>query len=363
MKSIAPLPWFERCGPRRRWTAPRGTWLAGWMAAVLLLSAAGWPASPAEEASWTIRGVFDPLDHAHEYLSEQVYRFAYWADEVVGGVSGHALDPEERRARFFADRRIVDNTRSSYVRVAPVLRLSESGVVELDADFSAHLRLPRAQERARLVLDRSDWQTSLVRDFEGASGAETFEREKTEGSAGVDVGLFEAARLRFTGRAGMSFRPEPEPRLQVGVHGRYPLGEDWFLLPRQVVFWDAGEGFGEKTSVDVEKFLTPRLRLRPGVEVIWSETSRGVDLSQYASLFYFLSDRRMIGVKAGVFEHTRPSAVVDEYRVRFPYRQRVWKEWMFVRVEPGARFLREEGYGFQPEVIIAIDLFAGRVPQ
>lgn len=308
---------------------------------------------------------FDLFDRFQAHCSELVYRFADWADTLLE----NGMSPEARAEAAWQEpllphaHRDNGDLRRSYVRLSPSVRLRESGEIDFDFDFSARLRLPRASRRARLMLDRGDWLPDLGGDFEGRGGVEVFDRDTGRGTAGVLLPLYERTRYRVAARAGLRFAPEPEPRLQLGLYAQHPLGAGWVLRPRQSVFWDAGDGFGEKTGIEVQRFFADRLLLRTGNELIWSESTRGVELGQYANLFYFLSHRRMIGAKLGVFEYTHPSTVVDEVRIRFPYRQRIWKAWMYVEIEPGARFPRDDDYRFAPELTITIDLLAGHVPE
>ena len=36
--------------------------------------------------------------------------------------------------------------------------------------------------------------------------------------------------------------------------------------------------------------------------------------------------------------HTRPSMVAEQYYVRGPYRQRIYRDWLFLTIEPGMDF-------------------------
>ena len=306
----------------------------------------------------------DFFDRAHAYSSDLVFRFAGWADALLE--NGMPPEDGERDPAFHPliplGQRHPDLLQS-YVRLSPSVRFRESGEVDFEFDFSARLQLPRSRRRARLLLDRGDWLPEIGRDFEGRGGAETFDRDTGRGTAGVLLPLYERTRYRVAARAGLNFAPEPEPRLQLGLYARRPLGGGWVLRPGQSVFWDAGDGFGEKTVIEVQRLFADQLLLQMGNDLIWSESTRGAELGQYVNLFYFLSNRRMIGTKLGVFEYTHPNIAVDEIRIRFPYRQRIWKAWMYIEIEPGARFLRDNDYRFGPELTITIDLLAGHVPE
>lgn len=332
--------------------------------APLQAAVAGEQASEGEQVSVEpVAEEGDHLDHFHLFCSDCVYRFANWLDAFVDRRISSDEDPAlEGADAFFADQEIEENVRLSYVRISPTARIRESGNSDMGIDFSARLRMPRSKRRANVFFQRADAREDILRDFEGRASHEDLDDSNNRGSAGIEVSLWERSQLRLTGSLGASFRPDPEPRIKVGVHGRYKVGS-WFAKIKQDAIWDSDDGFGERTKLEVERRFKTDLLTRLGAEAIWSENSRGVDLSQSALFYYFLSDRRAVGLKLGVFEHTWPSAVFDEYRIRIPYRQRIWRTWMFVEIEPGARFPRERDYKFTPELAITIDLLAGHIPE
>lgn len=311
---------------------------------------------PVEEAP-------DHLDRFHLVCSDCVHRFADWLDRFFEKRLSSDRDPlVADEDTFFADHEMEESVKLSYVRISPAVRFRESGEADVDVDFSARIRLPRAKRRANIFLQRADAREDLLRNFEGRTSSEDLDNPDSRGSAGVELNLWERSRLRLTGSLGMSFRPDPEPRVKVGLAGHYKLGS-WFTKVKQDGFWDSNDGFGERTKLELERHFFEDLFTRGSAEVAWSETTRGVDLSQSLLFYYTFSKRRAMGLKLGVFEHTWPSTVIDEYRVRMPYRQRVWKKWMFVELEPGARFPRDRDYKFTPELVITIDLLAGHIPE
>ena len=323
--------------------------------------------TPAKEASQvsaeSMHTHRDHLDHFHLFCSDCVYRFANWLDRFVERRISSDDDPAlEGEDAFFADHEIEESVRLSYIRISPTVRIRESGNSEMSVDFSARLRLPRSSRRANVFFQRAHAREDILRDFEGRTSSEDLEDPDNRGSAGVELSLWERSRLRLTGSVGVSFRPDPEPRIKLGLYGRYKLGW-WLAKIKQDVFWDSDDGFGERTKLEMERRFNNNLLTRFGAEGIWSEEARGVELAQSALFYYFLSERRAVGLKLGVFEHTWPSTVVDEYRIRIPYRQKIWKTWMFLEVEPGARFPRDRDYSFTPELAITVDLLAGHIPE
>lgn len=338
------------------------------LAAVLLLPTCFHHAHADEEAvevaSSSEAARHDFFDRVHARCSEWVFRLAGWTDDLLENGAGAGAEngvPLLADEQLLLERYADLDVRRSHVRLSPSVRLRESGEVDFDFGFSARLRLPRASRRARLVLDRTDWLPELGRDFEGRSGADIFDRDAGRGTASLVLPIYQRTRYRLAARAGLRFAPEPEPRLQLGLYASRRLTGDWMLRPHQAVFWDADGGFGEKTVLEVQRHFADRLLVRLGNELIWSESSRGAELAQYVHFYRFLSNRRMIGAKVGAFEYTHPNTVVDQYRIRFPYRQRVWKSWMYIEIEPGGRFLREDNYRFSPELTITVDLLAGNV--
>ena len=307
----------------------------------------------------------DYFDRLHSSCSDCIYGFCSWTDGFVNSqlqFRGDNKPSVSSDVDLLRDVDIDEDVRLSYVRVSPTMRIREGGIVEFDVDFRARLRLPRTQRRVNVFFDRSDAREDLLRDFEGRTTGEELEDSNNRGSAGVQLSLWDRSGLQMTASVGAGFRPDPEPKIKLGLYGRYDVGT-WLLKVHQDVIWDSDDGFGKRIKVDTERRFGRDLLVQFGAEGIWSETSHGVDVSQSALLTYFLSKRRSVGLKFGVFEHTHPSTVVDEFRIRAPYQQQLWKAWTFVEIEPGIRFSRERDFRLTPELVITVDLLAGHIPE
>ncbi|HAS83157.1 MAG TPA: hypothetical protein DCS43_10920, partial [Verrucomicrobia bacterium] len=71
------------------------------------------------------------------------------------------------------------------------------------------------------------------------------------------------------------------------------------------------------------------------------------------------SSRRSAAIKLGVRGYTHPSLVTDQYLVRVSYRKRVHRDWLFLEIEPGLDFFREDDFKTTPLINIHLDIVIG----
>ncbi len=260
---------------------------------------------------------------------------------------------------FYTDSELRDIAEGSYVEVTPELKISEDGV-GFDVGFSSRLRLRRASARLRLFVESFDDREDAVDDV---VGPRPFTDRDSDSRASVGLGYVLADRLNFKAdaSAGLAFRPAPAPRFKIRARIERNLGA-WRARVTETGFWEADDGFGERTQIEFRRKVFERDTINLGSSAIWSETSQGVDLGQLFAYIHPISSRNAIAFKFGVASHTAPSAIVDRYVVRLPFRRLVHADWMYIEVEPGVNFDNESDFDAAPQIILRLDLLFGDVP-
>ena len=91
------------------------------------------------------------------------------------------------------------------------------------------------------------------------------------------------------------------------------------------------------------------------------EENEGVQLVQVLSFRKRLSNNRAIGLELSGEGHTDPSTVMDKYKTTLTYRQRLYRNWAFIVVEPEAQFLREDHFKLNPAIMLNLEIRFGKL--
>lgn len=245
----------------------------------------------------------------------------------------------------------------TYARLSPIVQFSESETLEGKVRFALRADLWRTRHRLQILADNFDDERDVLSPFSASRIEERIESEDTE-SARLRVLLAELREISFDADAGLRFSPEPEPRGQLRARWDHAWG-DWRLRLTQSLLWREDPGFGERTEIDVDWLGRPHWFFRSSTVALWAEETRGVELGQTLSAHRDLGRLRTVGVKLGVAGYTHPVTRAELYLVRFPYRQRLYRNWIYGQLEPGADFHRERDFGFDPLIIFRVDFFFG----
>jgi len=138
------------------------------------------------------------------------------------------------------------------------------------------------------------------------------------------VRLFASARVRFQFMTGI-----------------------WTAHLTQYFFFDNQE-LGERTGLDFQRPIGDKAEFRSASTVTYSETSKGTDLRQTLLFRHFFTESASAGISLQIEAHTRPSTLVDAYVIAFEYRQKMWRDWLYLDILPQARFPREVDFGVTP---------------
>lgn len=303
------------------------------------------------------------VDQVHsnvsDYVREKADKLDVSLDELL---TPKELERSRTFDRFFGDRRREDDEQRTRLKFVPKIVWSETDGVKAKLRFSLKLDLPRTENRIQLVADNLMEDEDALPAFSESGGRTAITERQEDTSIALRAKLGEIFKVRFTGDVGLKFRPEPVPKIKLRARLPWKMG-NWQMRLTEALIWESKDGFGEKTSLDFERPLGPQSSIEFESAIVWSETSKGVDLGQSIGLSYFPDSGHTFGLKLGVKAHTEPSLEVDKYLVRFPLSRKTEKQWMRFIVEPGADFPVERDYKFSPLIIFKLELIFGELPK
>ena len=315
------------------------------------------PSSPRPEVATNRPTISQRIDRKHAAISSYVIGFGEGMDAWISRPFRDRPRTQHARVdRFLNDPRAVEDAPASRVKVTPTFTVRESKGVDVGVRVNGKLRLPRVADRLELIFDseyddaevdnevRREQRPQITGDQDGAAALRYYLRETLNFKASID--------------AGLKFKPEPVPRLSLRLRG-YHHFEELTTRLGQSFFWETQDGFGTRTQFDLEQ-QTPQVDLRRlTTGLLWSESSDGVQASEYLSYFRFLTRRRVMGGRVGLSGHLEPHAQTDNYTARLVYRQRVHRDWLFLEIEPGLDWPRDRDFDTTPFVNVKLDIIFG----
>ena len=301
----------------------------------------------------------DKVDEFHEMVSEQVESVAEGLDHYLDNLI--APDREERSAIFdsyFGDRRLkADEEGESYIAIAPQIEFIDGQSVDTGVDFKAKIDLPKTQNRLKLIVDNVQEDSEPLTGFSRSELRQVPGADES-GNASLRFALIDLMNFDLDFDAGLDLKPEPVPKFK--LRGRMSWeGEAWRFRISQYLTYEADDGFGEKSSMDMRRYIGDSSWAEVDLAVVRSETSAGFEFGQALSLYHRITNRRTIGFRTAVYSQTEPWARVEAVLVRLPYRQQIWKEWMYLKVEPGIDFKRERNFNPDPRILFELEFLFG----
>ncbi len=280
-------------------------------------------------------------------------------DRLQPAIGNRLRTLADRLDRFFSDEVVEEELQDSRIRLGPSVEWSRGGARELSFPVRLHLALPRLENRVQLFLDRwEDQWEDADDDTRGSDARRWLDWNEPDRSTRLGLQFSPVTQLRqhlkFTGGVRLS-SGELDPYVSTRFRRSVPF-DIWTLRFTQSVFWYREDGVGETTRVEFLRPLGERLDMRTVSAATWSETSRGVDLRQALVFRRWVAEGQAVALALSAAGHTRPTTVADAYAMSVEYRRLIYRDWVFLRLVPEARFPRDRDYAFTPFLVTALEM-------
>ncbi len=252
---------------------------------------------------------------------------------------------------FFSTDIHEERSNKTRIRIGGGVRIAEFDGVDPLVRLRLDLRLPRFQRRLHLIVsgateeDEADEVAAPVEDDNDAAGFLRFF-------------LIEGDPTELSFDAGTKLRPEPDPF----VRARFTRAVAWganLVRPTQFGFWELQEGLGTRTRVDYDRRIDALTLARLRGQATVSQGTNGVEMRASAFLFRRVGRRTWLRGELRIDSDTDPPRVVERYRAALRVRRSVWRDWLFVEIEPQLRFEREHDYGASPAIDLRVETLLG----
>lgn len=334
--------------------------IACWSAcAALSVVAAPQPIAPSIPAPPPERTWIEWIDDQQAFISRHVVNTGRGMDNWLAEAFREDPPPAGRlpldlpMREDFADEEL---QRASRLTLSPYVEWVDGEGVQLKPRIRLRLHLPRLQRRVALVFDNADETQSVIGDLDRS--VKTGTRSDPAGQASVRYYLRDLLDFRVSVDAGLSFHPEPDPRITLRLKKQRDYERFTATLTQRIV-WERGEGWGERTTLEFDQHRYRCHLRRVGLTALFSETSQGVEFGPSAAWLHCLDTRRMVGLRGAISLYTRPEFGAENYVVRAVYRQRLHRDWLYFQLESGFDFPEERDYTATPVVRATLDISFG----
>ena len=281
----------------------------------------------------------EPDPCASEYLEGRS-----WIDWLNRGLHRTACETALWFDHLFGDYRLDDELEATHGRAMFGAVWDEQDGFEDDLRFRARLHFPIMERRFNAFIGRDDREDVLedAQRREAAPLPRMFDPEDDEWLVGLGYRPISGGAGDLDFDLGINFKFPMEPWVRARYRHRTFLSESDLVRFRHTLFWEREDGWGLATRIDYEHAFAggAMLRWRGAGKV--SDLTRGTDWFTELSYYHRLGRRRALAHQVGANGETGAPVLVENWFVRFVYRQQILREWLFLEIGPGMAWRREE---------------------
>jgi len=251
------------------------------------------------------------VDNTHAYATRKTQQLTRWMDHFFG-------DPEYDLEQA-----------ESFLRVQFIDDWNQPDGNNLDVRLRGKVELPRISRRLRLV-------------FSGEDREELDEQERQdEDPFGIQYQLTEGSETRIDLTLGFS-SDGPRPGIRLRHDGELTAGNTYRFTER--LQYDREEEFFSSTRLDFDHALRGDSVVRWSNRVLYGQNTDGTEWRSRIALRQRLmknSERSLaVSYYAGANGVTDPDHYVRNYRLGAVARRQVYRDFLFLEVEPAYNFER-----------------------
>lgn len=302
----------------------------------------GPPLLPADERKRSEQPQEAVIDVLHESLSRGFLSTATWIDSFFGN---EQFDAEANQSRL---------------KIRYVGFREGSGKMQFRPNLDIKWALPQLKKKTYLVITgdpREDIGTPTSTVV--PQGNPLLVPENRHVTTALQYFFRSTDRRSYSVMSGAKFH-KGKPMLFLGPRARYlrPL-DAWNLRFVQEVLWYSDSGWSMRTRFDLERPVRDKFFFRTSLEGIWKQDKSGYPYLLSFGLLQPLDRNRAISYEWGNSFQTRPTNELDEVIVTMRYRQRIWREWLYLEIAPQDRFPRDHSFREVPGITFKLEMIIG----
>lgn len=285
---------------------------------------------------------FDWLDKPRDYISE---RFVTLSTQVD---------------RYFADERVFQESRSSYLRFYGDLVLKKSGSSNFNPQLQAKVVLPALEKRLHILLESNsdvtgEVPTAAVPTQSGAPKVNV----PNDFRAAVQVQVTDSPHWNINTDAGLRFHGLSIPPFVRARASRVQKVHNWQFRFTEAAYWYEQSGWGESTQYDADYKFSDRYLGRSRTQAIWSDHDQKFDFEQDFILYNPIDESHALSYGASVYGASQPNSHINDYAVSVTWRTRIHREWLFFNVQPGLSWPETDSFHITPTILLRVEAIFG----
>ena len=285
---------------------------------------------------------FDWLDKPRNYLSE---RFVTLSTKVD---------------RYFADERVFQESRTSYLRFYGDLVFKKSGSSDFNPKLQAKVVLPALEKRLHILLESDTDVTGEVPTAAVPTQSGTPKLNvPNDFRAAVQVQVTDSPHWNINTDAGLRFHGLTLPPFVRARASRTQNVHKWQFRFTQAVYWYEQSGMGESTQYDADYKFNDHYLGRSRSLAAWSDHDQRFDFEQDFVLFHPIDDSHALSYGASVYGQSQPNSHVTNYAVNATWRTRIHREWLFFNIQPGLSWPESESFHITPTILLRVEAVFG----
>ncbi|HOO39694.1 MAG TPA: hypothetical protein PLV78_15360 [Deltaproteobacteria bacterium] len=284
-------------------------------------------------------------------------------DSVHEKVSDKVISTATRLDSFFDDERVVEEENMSTLRLIGSIAKEKDESVEYNTQFRLRLVLPRTKERLKLVISGNGEDELELDNTPEDNIREDFERSDEQNiSLSLWYTFLSTPKQNLNFHTGIRFR-RASPVLYAGPRYRYLFTYGlWNIRFVETIRYYTDEGWEAKTSLDFERAVLRKCLFRTNIEGSWFEGENGYFYNVNFLLYHPLSLRRALVYEWTNSMQTRPNHQLAEVVLRIRYRQKIFRDWLFLETAPQVSFSRDKDFDTIPGIYLGLEAVFGRLP-
>ena len=267
-----------------------------------------------------------------------------WVDRMQKGVFWTVCSTARWFDGFYGEPEDYDEYRSTYGRLGVAVEYDEQGSRwDLDTRFKARYEFPNLERKLDAFVgrvDEEDFVEGRGEDF--GSLPPIFQETDAEWLAGLGYSPAHSARSRFDVDGGVRIDFPMDPFVRARWRTIRPLGSKRLFRFSQTAFWRRSLGTGTTSAMDIERALSRRLLARASASGTVAEEIDGLDWRVASTLYHLLREDTALAYQLEGRGQTDDEIPVYDWSVGMIYRQRVWREWLFLELRGRVHWPRQE---------------------
>lgn len=281
------------------------------------------------------------FDNSHDWLKSYI-------DSVSSNVDGFFIDT------FFGDDILNDDVSGSRAKLSFSTRRVLGEPVGYKFGVSVKLVLPNTDDKLNLLLESSeDEDENEERQNDAVSTV-----ENVEYSTALRYIFTETERWKVNFDTGVRWGIPSDPFTRLKLR-RYAYFDDSQARTTQTIFWSGIDGFGEKTSFELNRPLNIDRLIRFSMDAEYLVNNDYFDLGYGVSLFHELNKKEVFSYYLSAKGDTINDATFNGYAVGVRYRRKVYQDWMFAEVSPSLESTAVNHYDITPVIMFRFEALIG----